>query len=356
MDNITQREMEILKILKNDPMISQDELAKIVGITRSAAAVHISNLIKKGYILGRGYVFNDRTGILVVGQLMVDINVREGKTETDANIKITHGGFGYISSIYLASRGIPASVLSVVGRDDWGNEIVDKLKKNGVDTRYLLINKDIATPRQTTIYSKLTNKKSVFSDRNALKLLNIQNVPSLGNAVNNSKFIMVDCGIPIEMIRYIKNLAEKSNVPVCLNISDDYVSDIVISDFKNVHMAVLPASRAEEITGVKIRDLDECITAGRKLHEVGVDFILIVFAGQGAALISRSENIALPLSPTAITSDEYASADIMMTATLAGVIEGYDFRQAARFALGNSTRIMTERGFLSEKQEIWQKV
>ena len=53
---MTIRERQILNWIEENPMISQEELARKAGITRSAVAVHISNLMKKGHIAGRGYV------------------------------------------------------------------------------------------------------------------------------------------------------------------------------------------------------------------------------------------------------------------------------------------------------------
>lgn len=53
---MTQRERQILQWIEADPMISQEALAERAGITRSSVAVHISNLMKKGYIAGKGYV------------------------------------------------------------------------------------------------------------------------------------------------------------------------------------------------------------------------------------------------------------------------------------------------------------
>ena len=47
---MTQRERQILQWIEADPMISQEALAERAGITRSSVAVHISNLMKKGYI------------------------------------------------------------------------------------------------------------------------------------------------------------------------------------------------------------------------------------------------------------------------------------------------------------------
>ena len=57
---MTQREQQILQLISKDPMISQQALADELNITRSSVAVHISNLLKKGYIAGKGYVL--RTG------------------------------------------------------------------------------------------------------------------------------------------------------------------------------------------------------------------------------------------------------------------------------------------------------
>ena len=51
---MTQRERQILRWIEENPLISQQELAEKAGITRSSVAVHISNLMKKGYIAGEG--------------------------------------------------------------------------------------------------------------------------------------------------------------------------------------------------------------------------------------------------------------------------------------------------------------
>ena len=51
---MTQRERQLLEWIRENPMISQQELADKAGITRSSVAVHISNLMKKGCITGKG--------------------------------------------------------------------------------------------------------------------------------------------------------------------------------------------------------------------------------------------------------------------------------------------------------------
>ena len=53
---MTKRERQLLNWIEENPLISQKELADKAGITRSSVAVHISNLMKKGYIIGKGYI------------------------------------------------------------------------------------------------------------------------------------------------------------------------------------------------------------------------------------------------------------------------------------------------------------
>lgn len=70
---MTNREREILDLLKNDPFLSQNELSQLLGIERSSVSVHISNLIKKGLIKGKGYIINEEPYITVIGGSNMDI-------------------------------------------------------------------------------------------------------------------------------------------------------------------------------------------------------------------------------------------------------------------------------------------
>ena len=51
---LTQREREIIALLRRDPLAGPQAIADALGTTRAAVNVHLSNLGKKGAILGRG--------------------------------------------------------------------------------------------------------------------------------------------------------------------------------------------------------------------------------------------------------------------------------------------------------------
>ena len=96
---MTQRERQILRLIEADPMISQQQIADELEITRSSAAVHISNLMKKGYIAGKGYVLRTGAYAVVVGGVNVDIGGASfaplvGADSNPGKVSVTLGGVG----------------------------------------------------------------------------------------------------------------------------------------------------------------------------------------------------------------------------------------------------------------------
>ena len=96
---MTQRERELLNWIAENPLISQQELADKAGITRSSVAVHISNLMKKGYIAGKGYVLRNPSYAVVVGGVNMDIggHSAEALVPNDSNpgkVTMSLGGRG----------------------------------------------------------------------------------------------------------------------------------------------------------------------------------------------------------------------------------------------------------------------
>ena len=71
---MTQREREIFEIIKKNPMIEQSQIAAMLNIARSSVAVHISNLQRKGYILGKGYLLKEQDYVVGIGAANVDIH------------------------------------------------------------------------------------------------------------------------------------------------------------------------------------------------------------------------------------------------------------------------------------------
>ena len=87
-----------------------------------------------------------RKGITVIGGANIDIkgkpkNVMKWRTSNPGTIRVDHGGVGRNIAHYLGLLNIPVTFLGVVGDDDEGREILEKLRNAQVETKEVIQSK-----------------------------------------------------------------------------------------------------------------------------------------------------------------------------------------------------------------------
>ena len=135
---MTQRERQLLEWIRENPMISQQELADKAGITRSSVAVHISNLMKKGCITGKGYIVRTDPYVAVVGGVNMDIGaVSAGalvaRDSNPGHVTTSLGGVGRNIAHNLCLLGQRTAMVTVMGDDDFGRRVQENAKDIGLD-------------------------------------------------------------------------------------------------------------------------------------------------------------------------------------------------------------------------------
>lgn len=118
---MTKRERQILDWIIQDPMVTQETLAKRAGIARSSVAVHVSNLMKKGHIVGKGYILPEVGYVAVAGAVNVDIGGRSagplvGRDSNPGTVTVSMGGVGRNIAHNLRMLGVKVSLLTALGR------------------------------------------------------------------------------------------------------------------------------------------------------------------------------------------------------------------------------------------------
>src|SRR5699024_233445 len=119
-------------------MISQEDLAQRAGITRSSVGVHISNLMKKGCILGKGYLLPDSGYVAVAGAVNVDIGGRSagplvGRDSNPGTVTVSMRGVGRDITHHVRRLGLRMSLRAGLGGDARAGEVADSCERLGVD-------------------------------------------------------------------------------------------------------------------------------------------------------------------------------------------------------------------------------
>ncbi|SCI30853.1 MULTISPECIES: PfkB family carbohydrate kinase [unclassified Romboutsia] len=257
---MTDREKEILSILKKNPLISQKELASILSITRSSVAVHITNLMKKGYIKGKGYIIKKENYITIIGGSSIDI---EGMSNNklvmfDSNpgkINLSVGGAGMNLAEYIRKLGFNTKLISAIGNDLYGNTILSECKSYGIDVDDCYISSDDSTSIYISIFNNLNDMQLAISHMDITEKIDVNFINSKHSAISDSIAIILDTNLPEKTIDFITKFY--SHIPILI----DTVSSSKCIKVKNMverfDFIKLSQSEAEILSDIKIYNEDD---------------------------------------------------------------------------------------------------
>lgn len=281
---MTNREQEILELIKKDPMISQKELASIIGITRSSVAVHITNLLKKGYIVGKGYIVRDDSYVSIVGGANIDIQGFPGgklilKDSNPGEVKISLGGVGRNIGENLVRLGIDTRLISVIGDDLYGYKILDEAKHINLNMQDSLVLKGEATSTYLSILDESGDMAAAISHMGIYDRMTVDFIKDKKHVVENSRLCIVDTNIPREVIEYLVTTHKDTDFFL------DTVSTVKAKKVKDLigyfHTIKPNKIEAEMLTGIEIKSEDDLKRAAEALHEKGVKRVFISLGEEG---------------------------------------------------------------------------
>lgn len=144
---MTTREQEVLQIIKKNPMISQNELAQQLNLTRSSVSVYITNLLKSGHIKGRGYILEEEGFPVIIGTSALDIvsvfdtyNAASDPRlpQKNCSISFVYSGGAKNVAEYLARLDCKPQLISALARDQFGEKIASECNQHGISTEHSL--------------------------------------------------------------------------------------------------------------------------------------------------------------------------------------------------------------------------
>lgn len=341
---MTQRERQILQLLEANPMIPQQELADALGITRSSAAVHISNLIKKGYIAGKGYVLRSGSYAVVVGGVNMDIggcsfDKLVAEDSNPGTISMSLGGVGRNIAHNLALMGTDVRLLTAYGDDIHGQRIAASCAELGIDASHALRVPDLPTSTYLYIASPDGDMAMALSDMQVAGRITpgylAGNLPLLQNA----RVVVADANIPAESLVY---LAENCHSPLFCDPVSTTKAEKLIPILHKIHTLKPNRIEAELLSDVKIREKEDVARAAKALLDKGVQRLFISMGADGVYAATAQEQLWLPVLPGKLVSTT-GCGDAFTAALVWAYLEGKDLRDTALAGIAAGSIAMESR-------------
>ena len=338
---MTQRERQLLRWIEEDPMISQQELAEKAGITRSSVAVHISNLMKKGHIAGKGYIVRTAPYAVVVGGVNMDIGGRSNSTliDRDSNpgqVRMSLGGVGRNIAHNMSLLGVDVRLLTAFGDDMSAQKLAASCGELGIDISQALQIPGAATSTYLFIAGPDGDMELAVSDMDIYRHVTPAFLASRSTLLNSAQLIVVDTNIPAESIAW---LTENIRVPIFADPVSTVKAEKLRPVLSKLHTLKPNRLEAELLSGVVITDAESINRAADVLLATGLRRVFISLGADGVFAADHNSRCHLPCGKVHLVNAT-GCGDAFMSAIAWAYLEGTDLENTARAGMAASSIAM----------------
>ncbi len=331
---MTQREQEILELISENPMIAQQDIADTLGITRSSVAVHISNLTKKGYIAGKGYVLRSGSYAVVVGGVNVDICGRAfgPLVAADSNpgrVTTSLGGVGRNIAHNLALMGVQVHMLTAFGDDPNGLKVAASCGELGIDLCHALRLPGAATSTYLYLTGPEGEMTLAVSDMEVCKAITPQYLAANLSLLQNARVVVADANIPQESLEY---LAGHCTAPLFVDPVSTIKAEKLRPILGRIHTLKPNRLEAALLSGVAIETRADAERAADKLLQMGVQRLFLSLGADGVYAADGAQRLWLPNFPGRMVNTT-GCGDAFTAALVWAYLEGLDLEGSARAGL-----------------------
>lgn len=334
---VTDREQEILALIRQNPMISQNELAELCGITRSGVAAHISNLTRKGYIQGKGYVLTPQRYVAVVGGVNMDIYGRAAGTVVGPSSNVGRivtyiGGIARNVSFDLTRLGVPNYLISVYGDDYNGERFKADSAENGLDITH---SRQLPHTDTSTYMSVIDETGRQLVGLDDMEIISEHITPDFLETrralITRASCTVLDSSLSHEAIAW---LCEHCANPLFARVTSVNKASRLTDALPYLDTVVLSAPEANVVCGVEVRgeaDADRC---AERLLEAGVRNAMLFLDDSSILYRSAERRVFLPCI---VDAEDLMYRNGAASAALAALVwsglEGCAFEERARRAM-----------------------
>lgn len=352
---MTNREKEILQLIKDKPMISQKELAEKLNITRSSVAVHITNLLKKGCLLGKGYIVaSGDEYVSVVGGTNMDIqgfpnNKLIAHDSNPGKVKMSLGGVGRNIAENLIRLGVDTKLISAVGNDIYGTKILDEARNIGLNMDESLVMEGQSTSTYLSILNETGDMEVAISHMDIFDKITPDFIASKKHVVENSAVCVIDTNIPKDVIEY--TLTNFKGVDFFLDTVSTTKCQKVKDLISYFHTIKPNRIEAEILTDIKIQNDDDLKRASEYLIEKGVKNVFISLGEEGI-FYHNGKDYGKIKSPKIKVVNATGAGDAFVAALVYSHLNEFPIEYSGRFAMTTSILAISHENTINPNMSV----
>ncbi|WP_291259825.1 ribokinase [Fusobacterium sp.] len=282
--------------------------------------------------------------IVVVGSINMDLvticnRVPEGgETLFGEEFFQVPGGKGANQAVAIGKLGTDVTMLGKVGKDSFGKDLIEAMKKSGVKTECIKEG-DKATGIAKIIVEK-NGQNRILVVAGANSEVDREYIDEHLDVIRDCDVLVAQLEIPIETVAYALEKAKEFGKMTILNPAParELNEDII----RNSDLIIPNESELALMTGMKADTHEEIKRAGEKLLNLGVKDLIVTLGSKGSLHLNRE--VCEFHSAYKVKAIDTTAAGDSFIGGLVRELKGNNLNEAIEFATKVSAIAVTKKG------------
>ncbi|MBI5933425.1 MAG: carbohydrate kinase family protein [Chloroflexi bacterium] len=275
----------------------------------------------------------------VVGRL--DSDLQPGASNP-ARIRASYGGVARNVAENLARLEQPVHLLSVIGRDRPGDELLEYTQAAGVDMSSVLRTDLYPTGFYMAVLDARAHLRFAVDDMRVMSEFTPAYLSQHADLFEQASLVFVDGNLPEATLKAAVATAKRAKVPVCADPASSVLAERLVPHLGKLHLVTCNVREAAALTGqvFEASDPRAALEAARSLLNAGAQIALVTLAEFGVVYATAEMSGHVPAIQTPMI-DPTGAGDALTAAILYGLVNEMELDDAVR--LGVSAASLTLR-------------
>ena len=344
MSTLKEKERLVLRLIQENPYLSQQEMAEKLGMSRPALANTICALIKKGEVVGRAYVLPKRQAIVTIGGANVDRKFHiEGTvqlaTSNPVTVTASVGGVARNISENLGRLGNEVKLMTILGQD----ADAEKIKKHSEQFMSFEMTETMLN-QSTGSYSAVLNPQGelviAMANMTIYDRLLPERVSKYESRLLDARCLVADLNCPKETVEYALELARTRNIPFAIVPVSSPKMSRMPENLSGVTYFICNQDEAETYLSQSLQTEQQFEQAVRDLLAKGIEYVVLTLGSEGIVAGSKAGIERLKTVPVDEVVDVTGAGDAFVSAFLHAMLQDEPYIDALRFGLYNASKTL----------------
>ncbi len=288
--------------------------------------------------------------VLVIGAAVLDMvgmmkDAPLSGTVNPASIRASFGGVGRNVAENLARLGQPVQLITAVGRDQLGTELLAHTAACGVSVQSCLRSEHYTTAAYLMVMDADGSRYLTLEDTAVLADLTPEYLSQLKDQFAGSAMLFVDANLPPPALEQVLRMANEASVPVGVDATSVLLAERLLPYLDQIYMITANSAEASVLcqNAPQVVDRSTALIAARSLVNRGVDLAVVTLAEFGVAYATSETSGHIPAVVTRVI-DPTGAGDALTATIIFGLINDIPIDESVRLGVTAASLILRHRG------------